>query len=120
VSLDLVLGMGLALVMHRVLFLHRTLRAAVLVPYAVITMVAALAWKLAFDPVTGFVNPWLGVEHAWPTERWSAFVVTARVASDTDVQTNAEITPRYAVGGALAVVAAGGRSHSAQDAAARG
>jgi len=75
VALELVLGMGLALVMHRVLFLRRSVRAAVLVPYAVITVVAALAWKFAFDPVTGFVNPWLGVEHAWLTERWSAFVV---------------------------------------------
>lgn len=75
VALELMLGMGLALVMHRVLFLRRSLRASVLVPYAIITVVAALAWKFAFDPVTGFVNPWLGVEHAWLTERWSAFLV---------------------------------------------
>jgi multiple sugar transport system permease protein len=47
----------------------------VLVPYAIITVVAALAWKFAFDPVTGFVNPWLGLENAWLTERWSAFLV---------------------------------------------
>jgi multiple sugar transport system permease protein len=75
VSIELVLGMLLALLMHRVLFLRRTLRAAVLVPYAIITVVAALAWKFAFDPVTGFVNPWLGLERAWLAERWSAFAV---------------------------------------------
>jgi multiple sugar transport system permease protein len=75
VSVELVLGMLLALVMHRVLFLRRTVRASVLVPYAVITVVAALAWKFAFDPVTGFVNPWLGLEQPWLTERWSAFLV---------------------------------------------
>jgi multiple sugar transport system permease protein len=75
VALELVLGMVLALVMHRVLFLRRTVRASVLVPYAIITVVAALAWKFAFDPVTGFVNPWLGVERAWLAERWSAFLV---------------------------------------------
>jgi len=75
VSIELVLGMLLALVMHRVLFLRRTVRASVLVPYAVITVVAALAWKFAFDPVTGFVNPWLGLDQAWLTERWSAFLV---------------------------------------------
>jgi trehalose/maltose transport system permease protein len=75
VSMELVLGMVLALVMHRVLFLRRTVRASVLVPYAIITVVAALAWKFAFDPVTGFVNPWLGLERAWLTERWSAFLV---------------------------------------------
>jgi multiple sugar transport system permease protein len=75
VTLELVLGMLLALLMHRVLFLRRTLRASALVPYAIITVVAALAWKFAFDPVTGFVNPWLGVERAWLAERWSAFLV---------------------------------------------
>jgi multiple sugar transport system permease protein len=75
VSIELVLGMLLALVMHRVLFLRRSVRAAVLVPYAIITVVAALAWKFAFDPVTGFVNPWLGLDQAWLTERWSAFLV---------------------------------------------
>ena len=75
VSLELVLGMLLALVMHRVIFLRRTVRATVLIPYAIITVVAALAWKFAFDPVTGFVNPWFGLERAWLTERWSAFLV---------------------------------------------
>jgi multiple sugar transport system permease protein len=75
VAIELVLGMLLALVMHRALFLRRSVRASVLVPYAIITVVAALAWKFAFDPVTGFVNPWLGLEHAWLTERWSAFLV---------------------------------------------
>ncbi len=75
VAIELVLGMLLALVMHRVLFLRRTVRASVLVPYAIITVVAAMAWKFAFDPVTGFVNPWLGTERAWLTERWSAFLV---------------------------------------------
>ncbi|AGA92097.1 permease component of ABC-type sugar transporter [Thioflavicoccus mobilis 8321] len=75
VAIELVLGLGFALVMHRVVFLRRTVRASVLVPYAIITVVAALAWKFAFDPVTGFVDPWLGIERAWLTERWSAFLV---------------------------------------------
>lgn len=75
VSIELVLGMLLALLMHRVFFLRSTVRASILVPYAIITVVAALAWKFAFDPVTGFLNPWLGLETAWLTERWSAFLV---------------------------------------------
>lgn len=75
VAVELVLGMLLALLMHRALFLRRTLRAAILVPYGIITVVAALAWKFAFDPVTGFVNPLLGIELAWFSERGSAFVV---------------------------------------------
>jgi len=75
VSIELVLGILLALLMHRVLFLRSTVRASILVPYAIITVVAALAWKFAFDPVTGFLNPWFGLETAWLTERWSAFLV---------------------------------------------
>jgi multiple sugar transport system permease protein len=75
VAIELVLGMALALLMHRAIFLRRTIRAAVLVPYGIITVVAALAWKFAFDPVTGFVNPLLGVDQAWLSERWSAFLV---------------------------------------------
>ncbi len=50
VALELVLGMGLALLMHRAVFARRTLRASILLPYAIITVVAALAWKFAFDP----------------------------------------------------------------------
>jgi multiple sugar transport system permease protein len=45
------------------------------VPYGIITVVAALAWKFAFDPTTGFVNALLGLDQAWLTERWSAFLV---------------------------------------------
>ncbi len=75
VSVELVLGMGLALLMHRAIFARRTLRASVLVPYGIITVVAALAWKFAFDPVTGFINPLMGVDHAWLSHRWSAFLV---------------------------------------------
>ncbi len=75
VAVELVLGMALALLMHRALFARRTLRAAILVPYGIITVVGALAWKFAFDPVTGFVNPLLGIDQAWLSEGWSAFLV---------------------------------------------
>jgi len=75
VSVELVLGMMLALLMHRAVFARRTLRTSVLVPYGIITVVAALAWKFAFDPLTGFVNPLLGVDQAWLSHRWSAFAV---------------------------------------------
>jgi multiple sugar transport system permease protein len=75
VSVELLLGFPLALIMHRTLFWRRAVRATTLVPYAIITVVAALAWKFAFDPTTGFVNGLLGLEHAWLTQRWSAFFV---------------------------------------------
>ena len=75
VSVELVLGLILALLMHRIVFGRRTVRTAVLVPYGIITVVAALAWRFAFDPTTGFVNALLGLDRAWLAERGSAFFV---------------------------------------------
>ncbi|WP_455210877.1 carbohydrate ABC transporter permease [Kaarinaea lacus] len=75
VSFELLLGFPLALIMHRTLFWRRSVRASTLVPYSIITVVAALAWKFAFDPTTGFINGLLGLEQAWLTQRWSAFFV---------------------------------------------
>lgn len=75
VSVELVLGFCLALVMHRALFARAMVRAAILIPYGIITVVAALAWKFAFDPTTGFVNALLDLKGAWLTERWTAFFV---------------------------------------------
>jgi multiple sugar transport system permease protein len=75
VALELVLGFTLAFVMHRIIFARRTVRASVLIPYGIITVVAALAWRFAFDPTTGFVNELLGSEREWFAERWSSFLV---------------------------------------------
>jgi multiple sugar transport system permease protein len=75
VAVELVLGFVLALLVHRVVFGRRTVRTAMLLPYGIITVVAALAWRFAFDPTTGFVNALLGLDHAWLTERGSAFFV---------------------------------------------
>ena len=55
VSFELVLGMAIALVMHRAIFGRGPVRAAILIPYGIITVVAAFAWKYAFDPTSGFV-----------------------------------------------------------------
>lgn len=75
VSIELVLGLALALLMHHTFFARQFMRASILIPYGTITVVAALAWKFAFDPTLGFVNARLGIEQAWFSERWSAFVV---------------------------------------------
>jgi multiple sugar transport system permease protein len=55
VAFELVLGMAIALVMHRAIFGRGPVRAAILIPYGIITVVAAFAWKYAFDPTSGFV-----------------------------------------------------------------
>ncbi len=75
VALELVLGMALAVVMHRAIFGRRTVRASILVPYGIVTVVAAFAWQFAFTPDLGFVNTWLDSDRAWLTERGSSFLV---------------------------------------------
>jgi multiple sugar transport system permease protein len=77
VAIELVLGMALALVMHRAIFGRGAVRTAVLIPYGIVTVVAAFAWFYAFDPNSGFVNQ-LGIfspDKAWFGNRWSAFAV---------------------------------------------
>jgi multiple sugar transport system permease protein len=77
VSIELVLGMILALVMHRAIFGRGAVRTSVLIPYGIITVVAAFAWFYAFDPSSGFVNqlPFVADDKAWFGEKASAFFV---------------------------------------------
>ncbi|NEK84447.1 sugar ABC transporter permease [Blastococcus saxobsidens] len=82
VAVELVLGFGLALVMVKALrALRPVLRAAILIPYAVITVVSAFAWQFAFDINSGFVNSWFtwlpGVSENtdWFGDRWTALLV---------------------------------------------
>jgi multiple sugar transport system permease protein len=59
VVVELVLGFGLALVMHRALSkLRPILRTTILIPYAIITVVSAFGWQFAFAEDSGFINPW--------------------------------------------------------------
>jgi trehalose/maltose transport system permease protein len=77
VVIELILGMALALVMHRAIFGRGVVRTAVLIPYGIVTVVAAFAWFFAFDPESGFVNQ-LGIfasDKAWFGERGSSFAV---------------------------------------------
>jgi len=75
VSIELVLGMAIALVMHRAIFGRGIVRTSVLIPYGIITVVAAFAWQFAFAPETGFVNDLIGVETDWFGGRFTSFVV---------------------------------------------
>jgi multiple sugar transport system permease protein len=65
VALELTLGMLIALVMYRAVFGRGVVRAAVLIPYGIVTVAAAFAWQFAFSPGTGFVDPALGIDKAW-------------------------------------------------------
>jgi multiple sugar transport system permease protein len=77
VAIELVLGMAIALIMHRAIFGRGPVRAAILIPYGIVTVVAAFAWRYAFDPATGFVPGFLFIgEDANPLgDRWGSFIV---------------------------------------------
>jgi multiple sugar transport system permease protein len=62
VSIELVLGMLLALVMHRAIFGRGLVRTSALVPYGIVTVVAAFAWRFAWSAAEGgFVPKVLGM-----------------------------------------------------------
>ncbi len=75
VTIELALGMTLALVMHRAIFGRGVIRTGVLIPYGIITVVAAFAWQFAFDPASGFVNGLLGIDKSWFSGHYSSMFV---------------------------------------------
>jgi len=75
VALELVLGMLIAQAMYRAIFARTAIRASVLVPYGAVTVVAAFAWRLAFDPATGFAVAWLNLDPPPLTTHWGSMFV---------------------------------------------
>jgi multiple sugar transport system permease protein len=77
VALELTLGMLIALAMYRAIFGRGILRTSVLIPYGIVTVVAAFSWQFAFAPDTGFVNnlPLIADDKAWFGDRFSSFAV---------------------------------------------
>ncbi|AEF39403.1 carbohydrate ABC transporter permease [Hoyosella subflava] len=65
---QLVLGMLLAIVMHRTIIGRGLVRTSALVPYAIVTVVAAFSWRFAWTQNLG----WLAGESAPLTDRWSS------------------------------------------------
>jgi multiple sugar transport system permease protein len=53
VSLELVIGLGMALAMHAAFRGRGLLRTVVLVPWAVLTVVSAITWRTLFEPNLG-------------------------------------------------------------------
>ena len=53
VGIEFVLGMLLALAMHRVIFARGLLRSIALVPYAIVAVVAAYSWNYAWSLANG-------------------------------------------------------------------
>jgi multiple sugar transport system permease protein len=60
VSISLVLGMLLAMLMHRTLFGRGTVRTAALIPYGIVTVAAAYGWQYAWTPGQGYLSAIFG------------------------------------------------------------
>ncbi|OBA77942.1 ABC transporter permease [Mycobacterium sp. 1164966.3] len=55
VSIEFVVGLALALVMHRTLVGRGVVRTAVLIPYGIVTVAASYSWYYAWTPGTGYL-----------------------------------------------------------------
>jgi trehalose/maltose transport system permease protein len=75
VAVELVLGMGLALVMRYALLGRGLVRTAILVPYGIVTVVAAYSWQYAWTPGTGYLANLLPSGSAPLTEQWPAIFI---------------------------------------------
>jgi multiple sugar transport system permease protein len=56
VAITLVLGMGLAMILHKTLFGRGTVRTAALIPYGIVTVAAAYGWQYAWTPGQGYLS----------------------------------------------------------------
>ena len=78
VVVELVIGFGFAMVMHRIIVARGLMRTAILIPYGIVTVVSAFAWQFAFSLNNGFVNswfswlPWISPDTNWFGSHWPA------------------------------------------------
>jgi multiple sugar transport system permease protein len=81
VTLELAIGLGMALAMHEAFKGRGLLRAVVLVPWAVLTVVSAIIWRTIFEPTLGLAPQMLdtlglpGADVVWLGERGYALAV---------------------------------------------
>ena len=74
VAVELVLGMLLALLMYRTIFGRGTVRTTMLIPYGIVTIVAAFGWQYAWTPSTGYLSA-LFHNSAPLTNTWYAIAI---------------------------------------------
>jgi ABC-type sugar transport system permease subunit len=74
VTVQMVAGLVVAMVLHQRFRGRGLVRAAVLIPWAVPTVVAATSWKTMLDPQTGVVNFLFGTDTALLANEWTAWI----------------------------------------------
>ena len=75
VTLELLIGLGMALAMHRAFRGQGLLRTVVLVPWAMLTVVTAVIWRTMFVSPYGFVNTVLGTHTVWLGQEPQALII---------------------------------------------
>jgi multiple sugar transport system permease protein len=75
VTLELFIGLAMALAMHAAFKGQGLLRTVVLVPWAVLTVVTAVMWRTMFVSPYGFVNSILGTQTVWLGSEPQALIV---------------------------------------------
>ncbi|MGW7687038.1 carbohydrate ABC transporter permease [Kribbella sp. NPDC054772] len=71
VILETILGVAMALIMHKAFKGRGIVRASILVPWAIPTVISALLWKWIFQ-ADGIANALLGTQVLWSTEGWQS------------------------------------------------
>jgi multiple sugar transport system permease protein len=75
VVVELAIGMGMALIMRYALVGRGLVRTAILIPYGIVTVVAAYSWQYAWTPGTGYLANLLPSGSAPLTEQWPAIFI---------------------------------------------
>jgi multiple sugar transport system permease protein len=84
VAIEFVLGMALALVMRNALFGRGLIRTVILIPYGIVTVVAAFGWKYAWTPGTGYLSGLFGNSAPLTERTWGiAVIILAEVWKTT-------------------------------------
>ncbi len=85
VAIEFVLGLALALVMHRTIIGRGLTRTVVLIPYGIVTVVAAFSWQFAWTPDTGYLANMLPAGSAPLTDQAAsiALIILAEVWKTT-------------------------------------
>src|SRR6185369_5436764 len=84
VAIQFVLGMALALVMHRALIGRGLVRTVILIPYGIVTVVAAFGWRYAWTPGTGYLSGMFGDATPLSSQVWGiAVIILAEVWKTT-------------------------------------
>ncbi|NQS88785.1 sugar ABC transporter permease [Patescibacteria group bacterium] len=84
ISIQLIFGLGIALLLVRTFRGYRIIRAVVLFPFMIPPIIEAMMWKLMYEPVTGIIN-YIGSFLGMPRMGWlgdAAWALPSVIAID--------------------------------------